>query len=158
MWIEIVNTSYTEDFKIKKETPLGFLVIEAEHLKFKYGRKKKDKKSKGFTKKLGTDVEVVLTRKNRQRGGFFSRYDLAYMGRNTVDQVGKIAPGLIKQATGEIAQNKINQVIQSGGAEVERMLPKIIRGVIEDVYKTRFRMLDNFGKQKFNRIEKKVLH
>ena len=83
------------------------------------------------------------------------------MGRNTVNQVGKIAPGVIKQATGEIdkiAQNKINQVIQSGGAEVERMLPKIIRGVIEDVYKTRFRMLGNFGKQKFNRIEKKVLH
>ena len=60
MWIEIVNTSYTEDFKIKKKTPLGFLVIEPEHLKFKYGRKKKDKKSKEFTKKLGTDVEVVL--------------------------------------------------------------------------------------------------
>ena len=62
MWIEIVNISNTEEFNIKKKTPLGFLVIEAEHLKFKYGReKKKTKKSKGFTKKLGTDVEVVLT-------------------------------------------------------------------------------------------------
>ena len=76
-----------------------------------------------------------------------------------VFSVGKIAPGLMKQATGEIgkiAQNKINQVIKSGGAEVERMLPKIIHEAIEDVYKTPFRILGNFGKQQFNRIEKKV--
>ena len=124
--------------------------------------KKKDKKKQMVYQKTGNRCGGRTDRrKNRQRGGFLSRYDLAYMGRNTVNQVGKIAPGVIKQATGEIdkiAQNKINQVIQSGGAEVERMLPKIIRGVIEDVYKTRFRMLGNFGKQKFNRIEKKVLH
>ena len=124
--------------------------------------KKKDKKKQRVYQKTGNrGGGRTGRRKNCQRGGFLSRYDLAYMGRNTVNQVGKIAPGVIKQATGEIdkiAQNKINQVIQSGEAEVERMLPKIIRGVIEDVYKTRFRMLGNFGKQKFNRIEKKVLH
>ena len=27
---------------------------------------------------------------------FFNRYDFAYTGRHTVNQVGKIAPGLIK--------------------------------------------------------------
>ena len=47
----------------------------------------------------------------------------------------------------KIAQNRINQVIKSGGAEVERILPKIIRGTMEDVYKTPFRLLGNFGKQ-----------
>lgn len=47
----------------------------------------------------------------------------------------------------KIAQNRINQVIKSGGAEVERILPKIIRGAMEDVYKTPFRLLGNFGKQ-----------
>ena len=36
-------------------------------------------------------------RKNRQRGGFLSRYDLSYVGRDTVNQVGKIAPGLINK-------------------------------------------------------------
>ena len=64
-----------------------------------------------------------------------SRYDFAFAGRGTVNQVGKIAPGIIKEATGEtdkIMQSKINQVIKSGGAEVERVLPKIIRGAIED--------------------------
>ena len=27
LWVEILNTSYPEDFKIKKTTPLGFLVM-----------------------------------------------------------------------------------------------------------------------------------
>ena len=48
LWIKIVNTSYTEDFKVKKKTPLGFLVIEPEHLKDKNGRKKN--KTKGLPK------------------------------------------------------------------------------------------------------------
>ena len=56
-----------------------------------------------------------------------SRYDFAFAGRGTVNQVGKIAPGIIKEATGEtdkIMQSKINQVIKSGGAEVEECFPK----------------------------------
>ena len=36
-------------------------------------------------------------RKNCQRGGFLSRYDLSYVGIDTVNQVGKIAPGLINK-------------------------------------------------------------
>ena len=87
-------------------------------------------------------------------------YDFAYVGRDTVNQVGKIAPNIIKQATGEpdkIAQSRINQVIKSGRAEVERVLPKILRGAIEDVYKTPFRLLGNFGKQQFNKIKRKIL-
>ena len=59
-----------------------------------------------------------------------SRYGFAYAGRDVVNQAGKIAPGIIKQATGEIekiAQSRINE---------ERARPKIVRGAIEDVYKT----------------------
>ena len=98
-------------------------------------------------------------RKNCERGGFLSRYDLSYVGRDTVNQVGKIAPGLIKQAAAEIdiiVQNRINQVIKSGGAEVECILPKTIRAANENVYKTPFRMLGNFGKQQSNKIKKKI--
>ena len=54
-------------------------------------------------------------------------------------------------------QARINQVVKSGGAEVELVLPKIIRGAIEDVYKTPFSLQGNFGKQQFNKIKKKVL-
>ena len=68
--------------------------------------------------------------------------------RVTVNQFGKIAPEIIKQVAGQtdkIAQDLITQVIRSGGAEVERVLPKILRGAIEKVYKTPFRLLGNLG-------------
>ena len=41
-------------------------------------------------------------RKRTQSGGFLNRYDFAYIGRDTVNQIGKIAPGLIKNASSEI--------------------------------------------------------
>ena len=44
-----------------------------------------------------------------------------------------------------------------GGAGIERVLPKILPGAIEDVYKTPFRLLGNFGKQQFNKIKRKNL-
>ena len=81
-----------------------------------------------------------------------------YAGRDTVNQVGKIAPKIINQATGEInkiAQQRIDQVIRSGSAEIERVAPKIIKGALEEVYKTPFRLLRNFGKEQFQKIKRK---
>ena len=72
----------------------------------------------------------------RQIGGFLNRYDFAYAGRDVVNQVGKVAPKMMSQAPGEInkiAQQRIDQVIRSGGAEIERIAPKIIRGAMEEV-------------------------
>ena len=72
----------------------------------------------------------------RQTGGFLNRYDFAYAGRDVVNQVGKVAPKMMSQAPGEInkiAQQRIDQVIRSGGAEIERIAPKIIRGAMEEV-------------------------
>ena len=46
---------------------------------------------------------------------------------------------MISQATGEInkiAKQRIDQVVRSRGAEIERVAAKIIRGAIEEVYKT----------------------
>ena len=76
------------------------------------------------------------------------------------NQVEKISPGIIKNATKEIndvAQQRINQIISQGGKEVETVLPKILRGVIEDVYQTPFRLLGNFGKQQLNKLKNKIL-
>ena len=95
----------------------------------------------------------------RQIIGFLNRYDFAYAGRDTVNQVGKIAPGIINKASGEInkiAQQRIDQVIKSGGAEIERVAPKIIRGAIEEVYKTPFRLLGNLGKRQFEKRKRKL--
>ena len=64
---------------------------------------------------------------------------------------------MIKAATNDInniANGRINQIILQGGKEVERVLPKILRGAIEDVYQTPFRLLDNFVKQRLNKFKK----
>ena len=98
-------------------------------------------------------------RKRRQSGSFLNRYDFAYAGRDVVNQLGKIAPGAIKHASSQInniAQQHINQAISQGGKEIERVLPKILRGAIEDIYQTPFRLLGNFGKKQFNKLKKKL--
>ena len=95
----------------------------------------------------------------RQTGGFLNRHDFAYAGRDTVNQAGKVAPKPISQATGEInkfSQQRIDQAIHSGGPEIERVAPKIIKGAIEDVYKTPFRLLGNLGKKQFQKIKRKL--
>ena len=89
-----------------------------------------------------------------------NRYDFAYTARYAVNQAARVAPGIIKSATkdiDEIAKNRINQIVRKGGTEIERVLPKILCGVIEDVYQTTFRLLGKFVKQQFNKIKNKIL-
>ena len=57
-----------------------------------------------------------------------------------------------------IAKERINQIITQGEKEVDRVLPKILRSAIEDVYQTRFRMLGNFGKQQLNKLKRNILN
>ena len=56
-----------------------------------------------------------------------------------------------------MVKNKLNQAISVGGGEIDCVLPKILRGAIEDLYKTPFRLLGNFRKQEFNKIKIKIL-
>ena len=73
----------------------------------------------------------------------------------------KVALGIIKTATNDInsiTEQRINQIISQGGKEVERVVPKILWGAIEDVYQTPFRLLGNFGKQQLNKTKRKILH
>ena len=67
--------------------------------------------------------------------------------------------GIINKATADInkiAQQHINQVIRQGRAEMERIAPKIIKGAIEEVYKTPFRLLGNLRKKQFAKIKRKL--
>ena len=57
----------------------------------------------------------------------------------------------------KVAEQSINQIISKGGAEIERVLPKILKGAIEDVYQTPFRLLGNVGKQQLNKLRRKIL-
>ena len=96
----------------------------------------------------------------RQLAGFLNRYDFAYVGRDMVNQAAKVSPSVIKAVANDInhtAEQRINQIIKECGKKVERVLPKILRGAIEDVYQTPFRLLGEFGKRKFNSIKKKIL-
>ena len=120
------------------------------------------RKKKGYRKttyqKRGTGKNSGRKRR-RQTGGFLSRYDFAYAGRDVVNQAGKVAPGIISKATADInkiAKQRIDQVIRNGGAELERVAPKIIRGAIEEVYKTPFRLLGNLGKKQFQKIKRRL--
>ena len=94
--------------------------------------------------KTGKNAGRSVGRRKKQKprsqvGGFLNCYDFAYAVRDTVNQVGKIAPKVTSQGTGEIikiAQQRVDQAIRSGRAEIERVAPKIIRGAIEEVYNT----------------------
>ena len=83
-----------------------------------------------------------------------------YADRDVVNQAAKVGPGVIKEAANDIdlmVKNRLNHAIISGGAEIERVLLKILRGAIEDVYKTPFRLFGKFGNKQFNKIKKKIL-
>ena len=97
----------------------------------------------------------------RQTGGFLDRYDFAYAGRDIVNQVRKIAPNIIKNASdniNQIAKERIDQAVKTGSSEIERITPKSIRGAIEDVYKTPFRLLGNLGKKQFQKIKRQIFN
>ena len=109
--------------------------------------------------KNGTKTGKRSGKRKKQTGGFLNRYDFPYAGRDAVNQAGKIAPEIINKATSDInkiAKDRIDQMIKNGGAEVERIAPKIIRGAIEEVYKTPFRLLGNLGKKQFSKIKNKI--
>ena len=75
--------------------------------------------------------------KKRQRSDFLNRYDFAHASRDTVNRVGKIALEIIKNASSEIiniAWQRINQVISHGVKEIQRILPNILCGAIDNVY------------------------
>ena len=104
-----------------------------------------------------------MGKKRKQKGGWLNRYDFAYAGRDSVNQaayhVDKIAPKLIDKAFDRarglapqiisrgsreldaIAARCINQLTRTTANEIQRIAPGIIRGAIEEVYKTPFRLL-----------------
>ena len=132
--------------------------MEPDNKKVHYATKEKTSSQILIYPKTGRNARKATSRKKRisrrQTGGFHNSYDFAYAGRDVVNQAGKVAPKLISQATGEInkiAQQRIDQVARSGGAEIECVAPKVIRGATEEVDKAPFRLLGNLGKKKFQK-------
>ena len=137
-WLSETKEKHPAD---KKRHPSNYLPKDWSKNWKKYWQKKKKQMSR------------------RQTRGFLNRYDFAYAGRDVVNQAGKVAPKNISQATGninKIAQDGIDQVTRTGWAEIERVAPKIIKGAIEEVYKTPFKLLGNLGKRQFEKIKRKL--
>ena len=44
LWVEILNKSYEDNLKLKKDSVIGFAVIKPEHLAHKHATKKTQKK------------------------------------------------------------------------------------------------------------------
>ena len=165
--VNAVKPVVFEEYLINKGDIIGYIVIDPPNA-FEVEYFAKEKPSRQLRqKKTGRSAwKNSSKRKNisrwgnfRQTGGFLNRYDFAYAGRDTVNQVGKVAPKIITKATGEInriTKQRINQIIRSGSSEIERVAPKIITGAIEEVYKIPFRLLGNLGKKQFKKIKRKL--
>ena len=124
LWITLLNKSYFEKYTIDKGDVVGYLVFEPDNLKVQREAKEKQPRQSSSSCTTGSRSGKNTRKKQRRRqtGGFLNRYDFAYAGRDTVNQLGKIAPDIINQATGEInkiAQQRIDQVVRSGAGEIE---------------------------------------
>ena len=121
-------------------------------------RRKQKHKQHQITK---TKTKRRKSKKNKQKNKQKVKdYFSAYAGRDTVNQAAYHAPKHIKKATDKlnsITKQRIDQFISQGGKEVERILPKIICGAIEDIYQTPFRLLRNFGKEHFTKIKRQFI-
>ena len=82
--------------KLKKEEVIGFFVAQPKNFTM-YRTKRRQKRKRKITHR----------RTREQTGGFLDLYDFAYTGRDVVNQVAKVAPGVIKGAT-----NEINNIVQ----------------------------------------------
>lgn len=130
--MEVLNKSCTLPIEITRGWVLGFFVVELEHLKFQNETTKQIKKAK----KKKTEKKILSWKKKKAAGRIPNRYDFAYADRDAVNQAAKVAPRVIKNAGNEInniAKEKISQIITQSRKEVERVIPKILRGAIEDV-------------------------
>ena len=147
----------------------------------KYRRQKRVKNKKRIKKHVDNLPNPYFSRRKskKQKGGFLSRYDFAYAGRDSVNQaayhVKKIAPELINQtfdrarnlepnvirtASREldtIAARRINQITCQTGQEIQRIAPAVIKGAIEELYKTPFRLLGAFGRKKYQLMKQRVV-
>ena len=113
--------------------------------------------------------------RRKQRGGFLNRYDFAYVGTDTVNQAtkhiktiaqdlvnqamnraDKLASSLVRTASQEldaIAARHTDELVQKTG----NLAPALIKGGIEELYKTPFRLLGCFGRKNINNLSQEYL-
>ena len=56
----------------------------------------------------------------------------------------------------KITEQRVQQLLNQDEQTLQNVGPKLIRGAIEDVYQTPFRLLGKFGKKKFTELKQKI--
>ena len=96
---------------------------------------------------------------NKEAGGFLNRYDFAYAGRDTVNQATKnldqLAPKLLDQLMNRTTTG-LDNISAKRIEQIKQIAPGLIKGAVEELYKTPFRLLGNMGKKKCKLLHKKV--
>ena len=148
-----------KNYQIKKGDEIGYLIIEPSDIKIHYETKQKiGPKGKCpinyLPKNWSETWKGSFQKKKRQTGGFSNRYDFVYAGRDTVSQVGKIAPKIITKATediNKIAKDRIDQIVRSGGAEIEHVAPKLSKVQLKRSIKLHLDFLETSVKNIFKK-------
>ena len=126
--ITLLNESYFHKYIVEKGDIIGYLLWPDSTISIqKYEKKKKHKIPANYLSQTWDWKNFWKKERRRQTVGFLNSYDFAYTGRDTVNQVGKIALNIIKGAVGninEIAKERIDQIIKTEGAEVECIAQK----------------------------------
>ena len=65
-----------------------------------------------------------------------------------------------KATTGldNITAKRVEQISRETGRMLKQIVPDLIRGAIEELYKTPFRLLGKLGCKKYNTLKKKVFN
>ena len=93
------------------------------------------------------------------------------IAKRRIDQLDSIAKQRINQSSNQlnkvgrqrinqldaVAQRRIDQLVKSAGHKIERIAPSLIRGAIEEAYKTHFRFLGNLGRRQYPKIKKRFV-
>ena len=127
-------------------------------------KKKKKYTHKGRGYFSGNDYnnyfyDYIRHGRKRQRGSFLNRNDFAYAGRDTVNQASKnldkLAPKSIDQLMNR-ATGGLDKISAKRVEQIKQIAPGLIKGAVEELYKTPFRLLGNMGRKKYKLLKKKA--
>ena len=97
-----------------------------------------------------------------QRGGFLNWFDFAYADRDTANTAMNRLEATAPKLIADFGQGKLDgtgkdlSVAQWRRIKNQKNSTEIIRGAIEDVYKTPFRLPGNFGRRKLTQIKRRL--
>ena len=58
----------------------------------------------------------------------------------------------------KVTAKRVEQLSQETGQTLKKVAPGLIRGTIEELYKTPFRLLGNLGRNKYNELKRNVFN